>query len=383
VRPSLAGRITVIVPAYNAAPDLRLCLAAVRAGDLQPVELLVADDGSTDATAAVAREFGAVVISTGGPLGPARARNLAARHASGPILVFFDADVVPHAATVGKLGAALEADAELDAIIGAYDDAPACGDFLSQYKNLQHCFIHRTGLRTASTFWTGCGAVRREVFLAHGGFLESYAKPSIEDVEFGTRLVRAGRRIVLDPSIQVKHLKRWTFRGLLKTEIFQRAVPWTELILREGRLPNDLNLAGSQRLSAAAALLGVLATAVGTWIAGPRFLAAALGAIGLALTAFWIESPRRQAAGAVWLGAVVALWWAGARLNQSAVLPALAVVLTAVGAFALNLGFFRFLAGRRGFLFALAATQFFLLYLIYSSVTFALVMMRDKLSRRA
>ena len=371
--------VTVIVPAYNAAHDLHLCLSALRAGEEQPHQLIVADDGSTDTTAEVARGFGAEVVSTGGPLGPARARNLAAKRATGSVLVFFDADVVPHAATLRRLRAALEADPGLDAVIGAYDDAPAYADFLSQYKNLQHCFVHRNGLRQASTFWTGCGAVRRDVFLAHGGLSESYVKPSIEDVEFGARLVRAGARIELDPAIQVKHLKRWTFRGLVRTDIFQRAVPWTELILREGKISNDLNLEVSQRVSAALVLLAVLTIVAGTWVAGPRFLAAVLAATCLTLAAFWLESPRRMASAAVWIGTTAALWLAGAPLHQNAAPPAIALATLIASALALNANFFRFLAERRGVPFALAAAPFFLLYLLYSSTTFALVTIRRKL----
>ena len=377
----MKAAVTVIIPAYNAERELRLCLTGLRAGDEQPEELFVADDGSTDSTAQVAREFGATVVPTHGRVGPARARNLAARQATGSLLVYFDADVVPHPQTIGRLRTALENDPALDAIIGAYDDAPACGRFLSQYRNLQHCFVHRTGRRAAFSFWTGCGAVRRESFLARGGFLESYGKPAIEDVEFGVRLIRSGGSIALDPRIQVKHLKRWTFRDMVRTDIFQRAAPWTELIVREGKLPDDLNLATSQRVSAGLALLALLAAAAGVWVAGPRLLAALLGTIWIALAAFWIESPQRILTGVLWLASTGFLWWLGSRLEPSAVLPATAIVAFAGAGLALNAGFFRFLARRRGLAFAVAAAPFFLLYLTYSSLTFAIVSLRLRLTR--
>ena len=66
--------------------------------------------------------------------------------------------------------AAFAEDLTLDALIGSYDDDPAERDFLSQYKNLMHCFVHQTGNEQASTFWSGCGAIRRDVSLAHSGF---------------------------------------------------------------------------------------------------------------------------------------------------------------------------------------------------------------------
>jgi hypothetical protein len=72
------------------------------------------------------------------------------------------------------------------------------------------------------------------VFLSLGGFDERIPRPAMEDVEFGYRLQRAGHRIRLAKDLQVKHLKAWDARSLLLTDLFARAVPWTELILRDG-----------------------------------------------------------------------------------------------------------------------------------------------------
>jgi GT2 family glycosyltransferase len=96
-----------------------------------------------------------------------------------------------------------------------------------------------------------------------GGFDERYERSSIEDIELGVRLFRAGMEIRLCPEIQATHLKRWTLLNLWRTDIFQRAVPWTRLVLREGQLPDDLNLGRRSRASAgvvwAALVLGAAA----------------------------------------------------------------------------------------------------------------------------
>jgi hypothetical protein len=71
----------------------------------------------------------------------------------------------------------------------------------------------------------------------------------MEDVELGYRLCRQGRKIRLDRHLCVKHLKRWGFWSTLKTDLFDRAVPWTVLILRYRRMPARLNLQWKHRLS--------------------------------------------------------------------------------------------------------------------------------------
>src|SRR5579883_1906482 len=222
--------VTVIVPAYNAASTLVACLKSAQRA--RPFEIIVVDDGSSDETPSIAKSFGAIVIPTEGRRGPAVARNLGAQAAKGSVLFFVDADVQMYDGTVDRVWDAFQNDASLDALIGSYDDSPADQDFLSQYKNLMHCYVHQRAQSEASTFWSGCGAIRREVFLAHSGFSNDYGRPAIEDIELGYRLIQARRKIRLDRELCVKHLKRWTFWGLVKTDILDRGIPWSELILR-------------------------------------------------------------------------------------------------------------------------------------------------------
>ncbi len=79
--------------------------------------------------------------------GPAFARNLGAKFASGDVLVFLDSDVCVHHNTLQKIRASFDDDPELDALIGSYDSMPQSQDFLSQYRNLMHCYVHQTGAR--------------------------------------------------------------------------------------------------------------------------------------------------------------------------------------------------------------------------------------------
>jgi glycosyltransferase involved in cell wall biosynthesis len=286
--------ISVIIPVHNAARFLRSCLEHLRRSTFGDYECIVVDDGSSDASAEVAREFGASVLSTGGRRGPAFARNLGAKSAQGEILFFIDADVCVSANTLERVRTNFAQDPELAAVMGSYDDLPESQDFLSLYKNLMHCYVHHNSRREACTFWSGCGAIRKPVFLEVSGFDESYNRPAIEDIELGYRLNSAGKKLLLDTGMLVKHLKRWSFFGLIKTDILDRGIPWTELILRDRMLPNDLNLQLSQRVSVALVFLLIAMAGIATVRAGRSFTLSLVTLLFLFLTQFGVESTWRM-----------------------------------------------------------------------------------------
>jgi glycosyltransferase involved in cell wall biosynthesis len=244
--------ISVIIPLYNGRPHLQQSLAALYQSEYKSWECIIIDDGSTDGGPALAQQFSAALLTTPTPQsGPALARNIGAEAAEGDLLLFIDADIVVYPHTLGRIAANFSTDNPPAACFGSYDDQPPEQNFLSQYKNLQHHYIHQTADPDAITFWAGCGAIRRDIFLKLGGFSTAYGRPSIEDIELGMRLKAAGYTIRLDQALQVKHLKKWTLPTLLRSDIFDRAVPWSRLIIQNGRLPNDLNLRPAHRLSAA------------------------------------------------------------------------------------------------------------------------------------
>jgi GT2 family glycosyltransferase len=272
--------ITVIVPAHNAAASLGRCLSALAASTRAPDEVIVVDDRSTDGTAELARELGACVIRLPEALcGPAAARNHGARQARGEVLVFVDADVAVHADALERIECHLARNPDVAALFGSYDDDPPERGLASRYKNLLHHHTHQSSRREAATFWAGCGAIRSSVLCAAGGFDERYRHPTIEDIELGARLRAAGWRVWSAPDVQAAHLKRWTLGGVIATDIFRRAVPWSRLIARTGMLPDDLNLSGSARVSAVCAWMVLLALVAGIW--KPKMLLGALPAAGL------------------------------------------------------------------------------------------------------
>ena len=139
----------------------------------------------------------------------------------------------------------------LTALFGSYDDTPGDPGTVSQFRNLLHYYVHQEGAGPATTFWAGLGAVRTGAFREAGGFdAARYPLPSVEDIDLGTRLTAAGGRIVLDPALQATHLKEWTLSGMIRTDFWQRGVPWTELVLRSGTAGAALNLGWRHRMSA-------------------------------------------------------------------------------------------------------------------------------------
>ncbi len=275
-------RISVVIPFRDASAHLHDCLAALRGSDRLPYELILVDDGSHDGSHAMARLSGAKVVTLPESRGPAFARNRGAEQASGDVLVFIDADVLCHRDTLSKIADAFSRDPGLSAVIGSYDESPPANNFLSRYKNLTHHYVHQHGLSEASTFWTGCGAVRRSVFRELGGFDETYRRPSIEDIELGYRMRAAGRRIALRKDLLVRHAKVWTLGSLLRSDVLDRAIPWTALQLEYGSILNDLNVTVPQRVAALLAWV-LIAGAAGGFVWPPLWLAACAGAAGLIL----------------------------------------------------------------------------------------------------
>lgn len=284
----MAPDISIIIPVYNGAVYLEACLKGIRELRPAPRECIVVDDGSTDGSARIARAAGVTVVSTSGRRGPGFARNLGASIARSEILLFIDADVVVPADTLKRLATRFAEDPARDAVIGSYDQDPASTDLLSQYRNLLHRYTHQRGQARTCGFWTGCGAMRRAVFRAYGGFDETHTRPRIEDVELGTRLRQAGRQVWLDKKLQVKHLKRLRFWAMVKTDLVDRAIPWTLLILRSSQMPADLNLQWGQRLSVLAsgwAALALVLSAISAAAFGGRLVAALLLSAAIAALA--------------------------------------------------------------------------------------------------
>jgi hypothetical protein len=140
---------------------------------------------------------------------------------------------------------------EVDALFGAYCDEPSAAGIVSQYRNLLHHYTHDQDPGELQSFWAGCGCVRRSVFMSVGMYDEwRFSRAKIEDIELGYRLAGHGHHVLLQPEIQVTHLKQWTFREMLRADFVDRGVPWNRLLAEQRTQFGQAANTGSLRLRA-------------------------------------------------------------------------------------------------------------------------------------
>jgi cellulose synthase/poly-beta-1,6-N-acetylglucosamine synthase-like glycosyltransferase len=263
----VSATATVVIPVYNDNANLERCLTALAASTGQGFSVLVVDDGSTEPVEPLVTSFGYQSLRITGPGGPARARNRGVQHVETDLLVFIDADVCVHGDTIDRFIRYFSQHPDVAAVVGSYDNTPAHPGLISQYRNLLHHYTHQQGGGEITTFWTGCGAIRKTVFTDSGGFDEKrYPRPMIEDIELGTWLTADGYRIVLEPTIQCTHLKHWSLWNMIKTDLFQRGIVWVDLMLRSAKVVKNLNVTWSQRISVALVGLAGMALLLGVWL---------------------------------------------------------------------------------------------------------------------
>jgi len=242
-------RCSVIIPAYNAGKTISACLGALADQSLpaHDYEVIVVDDGSEDGTGALARQYPVRYFHQANR-GPAAARNHGSREASGPVILFTDADCVPSPTWIEEMIKPL-ADPAVSAVKGAY---------LTNQRSLfarfaQVEFEERFELlkRAASIDMvdTYSAAYRADVFRAAGGFDESFPVANNEDTELSYKLSRMGHTMVFNPRAVVYHLnhpdslarysrlKFW--RGYWRMVVYRR---YPDKMMKDSYTPQTLKL---------------------------------------------------------------------------------------------------------------------------------------------
>lgn len=361
-------RVSVVVPVFNGGTGLEKCLSAIIASSYPVFECIVVDDGSTDGMAKSATDqLGVRLIRLGEQCGPARARNQGAAQAKGDIIFFTDADVMLHPDAIERAVTALQSDPGISAVFGSYDDQPDHASFVSQYRNLLHHWVHQTSSEEASTFWTGCGAIYRDVFIKMGGFSKSFERPSIEDIELGVRLRNSGYRIRLEKTMLATHMKHWTIEGVIRTDIFQRGVPWMLLLLSSQHLNNDLNLGYKARIATAlAGLIGLLLLVLPIFGHAAALMPAAAFLLGAAASTWFSNSSGRSSMTISIVLAVLPPLLCYIFVSDIMALLPLALILTII---LTHQDFYRYVADKRNIAFAIGMVPMHLVFFLCCAVS--------------
>jgi rSAM/selenodomain-associated transferase 2 len=205
--------LSIVVPVLNEAAAIVNTLNALAPLRARGVEVIVADGGSTDVTAALARPLADRVLTA--PPGRARQMNDGAALAAGDVLLFLHADTL------------LPADADR-LVRGAMDAGAAWGRFDVRIAGRPWMLRVVAAFMNARSRWTGVATgdqaifVRRAVFECLGGFAD---QPLMEDVELTGRLRRVGRPACLR-AVATTSGRRWETRGVWRTIFLMWRLRW-------------------------------------------------------------------------------------------------------------------------------------------------------------
>ncbi len=205
---------SVIIPARNMERTLEVCLQAVFASSKLPDEVIVVDDGSMDGTADIAKSFNCRCVRIDSGSGPMEPRFAGARLARSPIFVFVDADVCVRPDTFEKVLKRFE-DPNIHALTGILSPDKSSGSFFSDYKNFYMKHIFSIQPSEVPFLYGSLWAVRREEMVYFRPITRPFGS-LVSDSEAGMRLNRRGKKVILDQTLEVDHLKKYTLAGLLK-----------------------------------------------------------------------------------------------------------------------------------------------------------------------
>jgi len=217
---SMLPEVSIVIPVMNRADELRRCLTSLTLLNYpqEKIQIIVVDDGSSDDSPVVAREFVTQLVPSGGTgRGPAAARNVGASMAGGEILAFIDSDCTASSDWLAELLPTF-ADQKIVAV-GGLVDGMCRESAVDRYENVMSSLSlggrELTGGSGDDTFYLpSCNLlVRRAAFLQAGGFNDDMHVG--EDVDLTWRLRDNGWTIAYLPVGRVYHEHRSSIRSFM------------------------------------------------------------------------------------------------------------------------------------------------------------------------
>lgn len=277
VRPTFS----IVIPMRNSAATIERCLAAACAVDHPHCQVVVVDDGSSDASATLAERFPVHLVRLPTPQGAGAARNRGVAVATGEFILFTDSDCVVPRDILATCERAIEAEGR-DCVIGGTYTKLAHDHGL--FSSFQSVFVHysETKYREPDYIATHAMLLPKAIFDRGERFQERFL-PILEDVDFCHRLKRSGVRLVMFPSLMVGHIFRFGIWRSMKNA-YRKSRWWTRYHLQNKDAFADSGTA-SFELKSNVGLWGLqmLAWALFLWTGYAAFAWAALAAIVLSL----------------------------------------------------------------------------------------------------
>ena len=222
--------ISVIIPAYNSEKTISRCISSLVNQTIKPDEIIIVDDGSTDKTCDAVRSYKNVRLLEQKHKGPAAARNLGAKKAKGDILLFTDADCVPTGTWVAEMSKPFD-DKEISGVQGRYktEQTRLVARFVQlEIDDRYDRMRKREHIDFIGSYSAG---YRKDVFLMHGAFDESFSMASGEDPDISFKISKAGHKMVFNENAVVYHNHVDSLGAYLKQK-FWRAY-WRILLYRK------------------------------------------------------------------------------------------------------------------------------------------------------
>lgn len=242
-------QISIIIPCYKNEDTIVKTLESIKQSMLNDFEVIIINDNpETDINLDYKDyPFPLQILKNNKNEGCAVSRNRGAHIAKGQILFFTDADVVLMPDTISQLIKDLKEDTP--AAIGSYTKTTPSKDIFSSFKNIFHYYNHQSLNNYSKTFWTGCGAIYKKTFLELDGFNTSKEIAPIEDIDLGYRLTNRNYKIKINKNAFSVHLKKYSLKKLILSDLFDRAIPWTYIILKNKKIPNSSNTSAKYKIS--------------------------------------------------------------------------------------------------------------------------------------
>jgi glycosyltransferase involved in cell wall biosynthesis len=237
----ISSMVSVVIPVHNGESKLPMCLQAVLQSEYSNYQIVVVDDGSSDRTIDVAKQYPCTLVQLQQNSGPSIARNVGVEHAKGEFVLFIDDDVLVQPNTISNIISIFRENQDIAAMVGNLTKKSGFKNYFSQFKNLHHRYHLCLFPNYIQECFTSITAVKREIFLQANGFNEKINTPSVEDVEFGQRLSDQGFKILHVKNLNVMHFKHYSLETYFKNTLNRSYCHFKLFLINHGmkRMKND------------------------------------------------------------------------------------------------------------------------------------------------